>query len=68
MKLRKRDFPIPQSVIEKVTLSPWIHPDLADSAKTLLRSLSKWKGLHISRSSLIDNEKWKNLADGATLV
>jgi hypothetical protein len=67
-KLRKLDFPIPPSVIEKVTLSPWIDPELGDSAKTLLRSLSKWKNLQISRSSLIDNKKWKNLADSATLV
>jgi hypothetical protein len=67
-KLRKRDFSVPPSVIEKVTLSPWIDPDLADFAKTLLRAIPKWKNLQISRSSLIDNEKWKNLADRAMLV
>src|SRR5882762_1657631 len=26
-KLPKRDFPVPRSAIEKVTLSPWIYPD-----------------------------------------
>ncbi len=67
-KFPKRDFPVPRSAIEKVTLSPWIAPELADSAKTVLRSLSKWKDLQISRSSLIDNEKWKKLADRATPI
>jgi hypothetical protein len=67
-KFTKRDFSFPRSAIEKVTLSPWIAPDLAESAKTVLRSLSKWKDLQISRSSLIDNEKWKKLADRATPI
>jgi hypothetical protein len=47
--------------INRITLSPWMAKALADSVKATLRSIKGCSGLSIYRSSLIDNETWKNL-------
>jgi hypothetical protein len=57
----KLDIPIPLASIDRITLSPWIHPALSDHVKFLLRSIDGCKNLEIYRSTLIGNEEWKRL-------
>lgn len=64
-KTRKLDIPIPLSCIDKITLSPWMHPDLSSHIKRVLRGIDGCKSLDIVRSTLIGNERWKNLAEDA---
>ncbi len=59
--LAKKDIPIPLTSIEKVTLSPWAHPDLAKHVKEVLKSISGCKRLEIVRSTLIGNNEWKSI-------
>ena len=57
----KKDISIPLTSIEKLTLSPWAHPDLAKHVKELLKSISGCKNLKIVRSTLIGNNEWKGI-------
>jgi hypothetical protein len=65
MKLRKRDIKIPLACIDKVTLSPWMHPSLSSYVKEVLRSIRGCRHLEIARSTLIGNEEWKSLGEDA---
>src|SRR5208283_4348177 len=64
-KVRTLDVSIPRSCIDKVTLSPWMHPTLSSYVKELLRSIPGCSGMDIARSTLIGNEEWKSLGEGA---
>ncbi len=64
-KLRKLDIAIPLSSIDKITLSPWIHPDFSSHLKRVLRGIDGCKTLDIARSTLIGNERWKSLGEEA---
>jgi hypothetical protein len=50
------------SAIRRITLSPWIVRDLADSIIKTLRQIDGCKQLKIYRSTLIDNAEWKKFA------
>ena len=47
---------------KRVTLSPWIPKDLARSTRDVLKSIDGCGSLKIDRSTLIESERWKNLA------
>lgn len=64
-KIEKLDIQIPLAVIDRVTLSPWLPDALSDSLKNTLRSIPGCSSLHVSRSSLINNEDWKGFGDAA---
>lgn len=62
--LRKFDIDIPPGCIESVKLNPWLDADSFERVKDALRKVdSCWKSLKVVRSSLIDNEKWREFAD-----
>jgi hypothetical protein len=56
-----KDFPIELSWIRRVTLSPWISKQLAASVKASLRELPGCSRLKIARSTLVENEEWKQV-------
>jgi hypothetical protein len=45
--------------IRKVTLSPWLPNDVADSVTQIIKKIEGCKNLNVNRSSLIDNARWK---------
>lgn len=53
------DIAISLSSIDKITLSPWIHPALSGELKAVLKSIEGCKSLRVVRSTLIGNEEWK---------
>jgi Protein of unknown function (DUF2971) len=59
------DLPIPLSSVERITLSPWIPPALAEHVKRVLRSVDGCANLKVVRSTLIGNDQWKRAGDGA---
>ena len=59
------DVPISLIAIERITLSPWIHPSLSDGVKKTLKSLPGCADLEIVRSTLISNEEWKRIGEEA---
>lgn len=61
----KLDIPIPLSCIDKITLGPWIHPELFPHVKNLLCSIHHCETIKIRRSTLIGNEEWKTLGESA---
>jgi hypothetical protein len=64
-KLRNLDIGIALSCIDKITLSPWMHPNLSSYVKKVLRSIDGCRHLDIVRSTLIGNEEWKSLGEDA---
>jgi hypothetical protein len=60
------DIPISLSCIDKVTLNPWLNKTLFDRVKEMLLSLKGCEGIRVSQSTLISNEQWKKLGEGAT--
>jgi hypothetical protein len=65
LKLSKRDIVITLSCIDRVTLSPWIHPSLCAHLKVLLQSIDGCRNLRVVRSTLISNEDWKKFGEEA---
>ena len=59
------DIPISLSCIDRITLSPWIPGALADQLKRVLMSVRGCADLTVVRSTLISNDQWKHLGDGA---
>lgn len=49
--------------ISRVTLSPWMAKPLAEAVKEALRALNGCTKLRVSRSTLINNDQWKRLAN-----
>lgn len=64
-ELPSLDIPIPMHSIDRVTLSPWMHPKLSDHVKDLLCSLDDCPRKLFVRSTLIGNEEWKELGQTA---
>lgn len=64
--ISKLDIAIPLSCIDRITLSPWIHPALSRHMKQVLRSIPDCSKLKIVRSTLIGNEQWKKIGESAS--
>lgn len=54
---------MPLSSIDRIILSPWLPPSVADNVKKTLRAIEGCSKLKISRSTLVENENWKEFAD-----
>jgi len=59
------DISVPLTCIDRVTLSPWIHPSLYTRLKKTLRSIEGCSDLRIVRSTLVGSEDWKKFGDAA---
>lgn len=67
--LASLQVPFASSAIARITLSPWLHPSLADPLKDLLKTLPECRRYKIYRSTLVGNAEWKKhgrLATGGT--
>ncbi|WP_431483644.1 hypothetical protein [Pseudomonas solani] len=51
-------LPIELEAITRITLSPWLHPTLADSVKSILKNINGCKKIGIHRTTLINNSEW----------
>jgi hypothetical protein len=60
------DIAIPLASIERITLSPWVHPALVPYMKETVKSIDGCDKLKVSASTLIGNEKWKAFGETAT--
>ena len=64
-KLSNLHIHIPLSCIDKISLSPWLHPSLSGYVKKTLWAIPDCKDLRIVRSTLISNDEWKHFGDSA---
>jgi hypothetical protein len=55
------DYPIEVDWIKRITLSPWMSKDLAESVKASLKAVKGCSEIKIFRSTLVDNVAWKKL-------
>jgi hypothetical protein len=64
-RIESLDIEIALSCINKLTFSPWIHPDVFESVRATLKELPSCKRIRMFRSTLIGNEEWKEIGDSA---
>lgn len=57
-----KKYDLPLSSIRRVNLSPWMPLSLSDSVRKTIRLIKGCNRLPISRSTLVDNERWKQVA------
>jgi hypothetical protein len=58
-ELPVKEVPIPLACIKKVTLSPWMPASVAETCKTVIRSINECQKLQVERSSLLETSSWK---------
>jgi hypothetical protein len=54
---------VPLIAINRVMLSPWLPKTVADQVKNIIKSINGCKTLKFYKSSLVENEGWKKLAE-----
>jgi hypothetical protein len=59
------DVPIPLSCVERITLSPWLKKNIADSVRGLLRTVPGCSSKSITRTTLINNEQFQKYGEAA---
>jgi hypothetical protein len=59
------DLPISLSAIEKIMLSPWLHPSLRTDLKETIKNIKGCSNLKVYRSTLVGNQEWRKLGENA---
>ncbi len=59
-KVESKDFDIPLDSITRITLSPWLPPDLAESLKATIKGIEGCSGIRVYPSTLRDNKRWQD--------
>ena len=54
---------VPLSNVSRITLSPWMHAEMANSVKKVLKSIDGCQKSKIVRSTLVKNERWQSWAN-----
>jgi hypothetical protein len=65
VEVDKYQIPIPLASITRITLSPWMHENLAEEVKLTLKAIDSCEKIKVSRSTLVENEQWKKAAKSA---
>lgn len=60
------NIPFELSSVTRITLSPWMHPNLRKGVINLLKKIDDCKSIPMWGSTLIDNDEWKSFGDSAT--
>lgn len=58
--------PFELGAITDITLSPWLHPTLVESVKSVLHDIPDCNGLTVRRTTLINNNEWLKHGEAAT--
>lgn len=56
-------FAVPANVISRIVLSPWIPKSVSDQVKSTIKGMPGCKTLKVYRSTLVENERWKQLGE-----
>jgi hypothetical protein len=51
------------SAIKRITLSPWMPRPLSEAVKTTLKGIKGCTNLRVYKSTLVENERWKRVAN-----
>lgn len=53
-------LPIDLKLINRITINPWLPDSIYKSVKSILKNIEDCDHIEITRSSLIDSQRWKN--------
>lgn len=59
-------IPMPLDAINYIHISPWLHDNVADKVKKLLKSIEDCQNIKMYKSTLIENQKWKKYGTKST--
>lgn len=57
--------PVPLSAVDRIILSPWLPRAVAKNVKAAINSIEGCANVKVYKSTLVENEDWKGLANGA---
>ena len=57
---------VPRTSVDRIVLSPWLPQSVADHVKATIKGMPKCSTVKVYRSTLVDNEQWKNFANAGT--
>jgi hypothetical protein len=60
-------LPIDIKWIRRITLSPWLHPDLTETLKSTLKDIPGCSAIEVVRSKLLENAQWRALASSSSV-
>jgi len=61
--LSSKHVQIDLAAVRKVTLSPWLPESVAESVTDIIKGIEGCEGIHVNRSSLIHNSRWRKAID-----
>ena len=56
-------FAVPANAVNRIVLSPWVPKSISDQVKATIKEIAGCKTLKVFRSTLIENEGWKQLGE-----
>ena len=56
-------FTVPANTLNRIVLSPWIPKSVSDQVKSTIKEMAGCKTLKVYRSTLVENEGWKQLGE-----
>ncbi len=57
-----QDVPFDPSALQRVVVNPWMPKAVYDSVRTLILGIDGWRHLEVNRTTLVDNERWRQCA------
>ena len=57
---------VPRTCIDYIILSPWLPSEVAERVKKTLKSIPGCSDVKMYRSTVVENEDWKKMANGGT--
>jgi hypothetical protein len=68
LQLETKDIPFDPAALQQVVVNPWMPRAVYESVRTLIRSIRGWQDLRVERTTLVDNEQWRQLAEDPNIA
>ena len=62
-QIKPKRFPIDLSIVRRIVLNPWLPRSVATHVKTAIQAIEGCSTLKVHKSTLVDNQAWKELAE-----
>ena len=62
-ELRSKAIPVPRGAFEELILSPWMPDSLAETVKSIVKTIPGFSMLEVRKSMLFDSPYWRRVTD-----
>jgi len=64
-ELKIKYLPITSRDINRIVINPWVNRSVFESVKTIIKSIKGCKNISVIKSTVVENEKWKQIGTEA---